>query len=224
MTKKGPRNPTITRNESFASNESLKTIDTSTNQTQEGQGSNEGLNGQTREYIDTVIQSTAAAIMCSMQQMMDQQNENQRQWNSQCMETINQRKYTSINYEAVKEIPIIQGFQNPKAAETERIRLWWVMNWTEGQKMIKMIPQKPSLCNKLWKTVALGAFVNLHEFMQKNLIGNAKEMNEDTALEMADGDAIYIRKRKCTAAFENISEWLLAFKAYMEQYNNIQES
>ncbi|CAG8730401.1 11834_t:CDS:1, partial [Gigaspora rosea] len=78
-------------NESFASNESLKTIDTSTNQTQEGQGSNEGLNGQTREYIDTVIQSTAAAIMCSMQQMMDQQNENQRQWNSQCMETINQR-------------------------------------------------------------------------------------------------------------------------------------
>ncbi|RIB23858.1 hypothetical protein C2G38_2032377 [Gigaspora rosea] len=32
----------------------------------------------------------------------------------------------------------------------------------------------------------------------------------------ADGGAIYIRKRKRNAAFENISEWLLAFKAYMD--------
>ncbi|CAG8662124.1 13764_t:CDS:1, partial [Gigaspora rosea] len=41
------------------------------------------------------------------------------------------KKYPFINYEAVKEIPTIQGFQNPKAAETEHIRLWWSMNWTE---------------------------------------------------------------------------------------------
>ncbi|CAG8771169.1 23935_t:CDS:2, partial [Gigaspora rosea] len=114
------------------------------------QWSNESLDSQTRAYIDTVIESTAAAIMRSMQQMMDQQTENQRQWNSQYMETINQmferleqmnisnndtsgnrssessqitaernqqgkniqamsRKYPSINHEAVKEIPIIQG-------------------------------------------------------------------------------------------------------------------
>ncbi|RIB25153.1 hypothetical protein C2G38_2278093 [Gigaspora rosea] len=90
------------------------------------------------------------------------------------------------------------------------------MNWTKGQNMIEMIPQKPSLCNKLWKAVSLSAFVNLHKFMQKSLIDNAKEMNNDIALELADGSAIYIRKQKCTAAFKNISEWLLAFKAYID--------
>ncbi|RIB25384.1 hypothetical protein C2G38_2165987 [Gigaspora rosea] len=82
--------------------------------------------------------------------------------------------------------------------------------------MIKIIPQKPSLGNKLWKTVALSAFMNLHKFMQKSLIDNAKEMNDDMALEMANGSTIYIRKQKHSAVFENILEWLLAFKAYMD--------
>ncbi|RIB27508.1 hypothetical protein C2G38_2137789 [Gigaspora rosea] len=293
MTKK--RNPTITRDESSASNESSDTIATSTSQNQNVQDSSGGIDNQTRMYIDIVIQSTTEAIMRNMQQMMNQQIKNQRQWNTQCMETINQRferleqmniqsddisgnrnkdsgqmtvesnqqgpietnrelntsqgnyspspiinnliikvslegadengartykimgrKYPTINYEAVKEILSVQGFQNPKAAETERIRLWWVMNWTEGQKIIETIPQKPSLYNKLWKTVALGAFVNLHEFMQKSLIDSTKDMNDDTALEMIDGGAIYIRKQKRSAVFENISEWLLAFKAYMD--------
>ncbi|CAG8743031.1 10069_t:CDS:2 [Gigaspora rosea] len=89
MTKK--RNPTITRDESSASNESSDTIATSTSQNQNVQDSSGGIDNQTRMYIDIVIQSTTEAIMRNMQQMMNQQIKNQRQWNTQCMETINQR-------------------------------------------------------------------------------------------------------------------------------------
>ncbi|RIB30469.1 hypothetical protein C2G38_2152619 [Gigaspora rosea] len=85
----------------------------------------------------------------------------------------------------------------------------------EGQKMLETLPQKPSLSNKLWKMVAFSTFVNLQEFMQKSLMDSAKDMNDDTALEMSEGGAIYIKKRKRTMGFENISEWLLVFKAYM---------
>ncbi|CAG8654791.1 23852_t:CDS:1, partial [Gigaspora rosea] len=64
MTKKGSRNSTITKNESLASNESSETIAISTSQTQDRQESSEGLDSQTRACIDTVIQSTAVAMMC----------------------------------------------------------------------------------------------------------------------------------------------------------------
>ncbi|RIB12225.1 hypothetical protein C2G38_2258749 [Gigaspora rosea] len=280
MSKKSTRNPIITRHESSVSNESSETIATSTSQSQDIQISDAGIDNQTRVYIDTVIQSTTEAIMRNMQQLMNQHIETQKQWNIQCMETINQRferleqlnlqsegnssnqssnngqttvernqqsiaetnrdinmsqaslegagesgartykpmtrKYPTINYEALKEILTIQGFQNIKAAKTERIWLWWVMNWTEGQKMSETLTQKPSLSNKLWKTVAFGAFVNLQEFMQKSLMESTKDMNDDTALEMSEGGTIYVRKRKRAMGFEGISEWLLAFKAYMD--------
>ncbi|CAG8819898.1 567_t:CDS:2, partial [Cetraspora pellucida] len=229
---------------------------------------------QTKTYVDTVIQTTATAIMRTMQQYMDQQFEVQREWNSQCMDTINQRfiqleqtsqqsnnnnhqnddtnqtitnnqqgnmetdrdtgtsqgnyplssvinnliirtnlksqnngttmnagvttykvtarKFPTINYSIIKNMPTIQGFLNPKAAETERIRSWWVMNWKKGQKMIEMIPQKPTVTYKLWKALAFGSFVNLHEFIHKNLIDSAKEMNDDTTLETSDAFKAYM--------------------------------
>ena len=91
MSKKGTCNSTITRNESSISNESSETIASSASQSQDIQVSDGSIDNQTKLYIDTVIQSTAAAIMRNMQQLMDRQIETQRQWNSQYMETINQR-------------------------------------------------------------------------------------------------------------------------------------
>jgi len=91
ISKKGMRNSTITRNESSISNESSETIASSASQSQDIQVSDGSIDNQTKLYIDTVIQSTAAAIMRNMQQLMDRQIETQRQWNSQYMETINQR-------------------------------------------------------------------------------------------------------------------------------------
>ncbi|CAG8621131.1 13909_t:CDS:2, partial [Cetraspora pellucida] len=126
------------------------------------------------------------------------------------------RRFLAINYSIIKNMPTVQGFSNPKAVETERIRSWWVMNWKEGQKMIKMIPQKPTLTHKLWKALAFGSFVNLHEFIHKNLIDSMKEMNDNTTLETSEGGMISIKKRKHNTTFGNISEWLLAFKAYMD--------
>ncbi|KAF0381758.1 hypothetical protein F8M41_012065 [Gigaspora margarita] len=86
MSKKGTRNPTITRNESSVSNESTETVATSSSQNQEAKNSDGSVNIQTKAYIDTVLQTITAAIMRSMQQMMDQQLETQRQWNLQCIE------------------------------------------------------------------------------------------------------------------------------------------
>ncbi|CAG8536203.1 42283_t:CDS:2 [Gigaspora margarita] len=81
---------TITKGSS-ASNESSDTIAASTSQHQEGQDLDRGIDNQARTYIDTVIQSTAVAIMRNMQHLMEQQIETQRQWNVQYMEIVNQR-------------------------------------------------------------------------------------------------------------------------------------
>ncbi|CAG8801428.1 542_t:CDS:1, partial [Dentiscutata erythropus] len=73
MSKKGTQNSGITRNENSVSNESSETIATSTSPNQDVQDLYGGIDNQTRAYVDTVIQSTAAALMQNMQQLMDQQ-------------------------------------------------------------------------------------------------------------------------------------------------------
>ncbi|CAG8598808.1 13621_t:CDS:2, partial [Cetraspora pellucida] len=78
-------------NASIVSNESVETITASGSQSQEERSPEIGIDTQTKTYVDTVIQTTATAIMRTMQQYMDQQFEAQREWNSQCMDTINQR-------------------------------------------------------------------------------------------------------------------------------------
>ncbi|CAG8771150.1 12712_t:CDS:2 [Cetraspora pellucida] len=100
------------------------------------------------------------------------------------------RRFPAINYSIIKNMPTVQGFSNPKAVETEHIQSWWAL--------------------------AFGSFMNLHEFIYKNLIDSAKEMNDDTTLETSEGGMISIKKQKCNTTFGNISEWLLAFKAYMD--------
>ncbi|CAG8768409.1 2070_t:CDS:2, partial [Ambispora leptoticha] len=115
---------------------------------------------------------------------------------------ITSRKFPSLVYTFKENIATIQGFYNQKAIETEQIQLWWVMNWPEGQKRIEVLPKKPNLPSKLWKAIAFGSFVDLQEFTQKNLISNVKQMNEDTW--------------KYSISFGSISEWLLAFKSYMD--------
>ncbi|RIB06409.1 hypothetical protein C2G38_2046808 [Gigaspora rosea] len=87
---------------------------------------------------------------------------------------ITTRKFPAFDYSAFKQLPAIQGMNNPRAIETERIRAWWITNWAEGQKLIKMLPQKPNLTNRIWKALALGSFVNLHEFAYKNMVDNVK--------------------------------------------------
>ncbi|CAG8827194.1 1490_t:CDS:2, partial [Gigaspora margarita] len=96
------------------------------------------------------------------------------------------RKFPSLVYTFKDDTWEIQGFINGKAIVTEQIRLWWVTNWSEGQKKIEMLPKKPSLPNKIWKTIALGLFADLQEFAQKNLMNNVKAMNEDTVLQTSE--------------------------------------
>ncbi|CAG8539498.1 14107_t:CDS:10 [Dentiscutata heterogama] len=106
---------------------------------------------------------------------------------------ITSRKFPSLTYAIKEKIATIQG-----------------------QKRIEMLPKKPSLPNKLWKTIAFSQYINLQEFIYKNLINNIKQANEETVLQAAEGGVIAIKKQKQSTTFDNISEWLLAFKAYMD--------
>ncbi|CAG8816372.1 22778_t:CDS:1 [Gigaspora margarita] len=78
-----------------------------------------------------------------------------------------------------------------------------------------MLLQKPSLTNKMWKSLACGSFINLQKFSYKNMINNVKCIGEDTLLQSSDSGIISIKKCPRNSTFQNISEWLLAFKAYM---------
>ncbi|RIB28252.1 hypothetical protein C2G38_2028672 [Gigaspora rosea] len=122
------------------------------------------------------------------------------------------RKYPSFDYTKFKNMYEVQGFSNPQAARTEMIRLWWVTNWSEGQKMIESLPYKPSISIKLWKAVAFGSYVNLQDFTHKNMLSNIKEMDDEPILQ-TEGGTISVKKCTRHMAFADISEWLLVFKS-----------
>ncbi|RIB16279.1 hypothetical protein C2G38_2143173 [Gigaspora rosea] len=273
---------------SSISQKTISSSEASSNQVQEAQSPAPVIDSQMKAYIDMMFHATTALVIQTVKQYMDQQFEVQREWNVQCMETINRkfvqleqtnmgsneasnsntnnneqttnvqqpqllqhqdqearqtpnvgknfgqiegnypptptinslimkassetqdnnkqendgpvkykittRKFSVINYTAFKQLPAVQGLNNPKARETERIRAWWVMNWAEGQKLIEMLPYKPSLTNRVWKVLALGTFINLQEFAYKNMVDNVKYMEEDMVLQTAENGVISVKK------------------------------
>ncbi|CAG8763481.1 14769_t:CDS:2, partial [Gigaspora margarita] len=106
------------------------------------------------------------------------------------------RKFLSFVYTFKDNTQEIQGVINEKAIKTEQIHL--------------------CLSNKIWKTIALGLFADLQKFAQKNLMNNVKAMNEDTVLQTSEDGVVMIKKQKQSTVIKNISDWLIAFKAYMD--------
>lgn len=126
------------------------------------------------------------------------------------------RKYLSINYTTLKQLPVVKDFMNQLAASIESKRLWWVSNWSEGQKVIEMLPCKLNLTSRLWKAIAFGAYVDIQEFGHKNMRANAKFYHEEILLQASEGGYITIRKRPAYNKFNDIADWLMAFSSYME--------
>ncbi|CAG8465336.1 7618_t:CDS:2, partial [Dentiscutata heterogama] len=60
------------------------------------------------------------------------------------------------------------------------------------------------------------SFFNLQDFAYKNIVNNVKYEDENTVLQISESGTISIKKRTRNTAFRDISEWLMAFKAYME--------
>ncbi|CAG8822120.1 13210_t:CDS:2, partial [Gigaspora rosea] len=80
----------------------------------------------------------------------------------------------------------IQGMTNKEAIITEQIRRWWVLNWNEVQKIIELSLLKPSLSNKTWKSIAFSSFINLQNFVYKNIVDNIKYKSEDTVWQISE--------------------------------------
>ncbi|CAG8795871.1 29627_t:CDS:1, partial [Racocetra persica] len=91
MSRRNTRNLAITRNDSTVFNESIETVAMSSSQNQETQSLDMNIDPQTKTYIDAVIQTTTASVMQTMQLYMECQFKSQRDWNTRCMKTINQR-------------------------------------------------------------------------------------------------------------------------------------
>lgn len=125
-------------------------------------------------------------------------------------------KYPSINYTTLKQLPVVQGFTNPLAANIESKRLWWVANWTEGNKVIEMLSGKPNLTTRLWKSIAFSAYIELQEFAYKNMKASAKFHHEELPLQTSEEGYLTIRKRLTYNRFNDISEWILAFRSCAE--------
>ncbi|CAG8684688.1 7051_t:CDS:2, partial [Cetraspora pellucida] len=87
---------------------------------------------------------------------------------------------------------------------------------SDGQKIIELLPIKPSLPNKTWKLLAFGSFINFQDFAYKNIVNSMKYESKDTVLQTSKSGAISTKKRTRSTSFKDISEWLMAFKAYIE--------
>ncbi|RIB27817.1 hypothetical protein C2G38_2159543 [Gigaspora rosea] len=174
--------------EGTASEETIELSEPSGSQEQGAQSQETPLNPQIKAYLDTIIQNTAASLAQSMRQYMDQQFEtmnrrliieadvgarnNEKQEKSGVIKyKATSRKFPTIDYSEIKQMPSVQGLSNQKAIETKQIRLWWI-----------------------WKSLAFGLLTNIQEFSHKNMIDNVKHMSEDTILQTTDGSAISIGK------------------------------
>ncbi|CAG8761907.1 5310_t:CDS:2, partial [Cetraspora pellucida] len=62
----------------------------------------------------------------------------------------------------------------------------------------------------------VGNYVDLHKFAYANLKTSLKNNDEEQTLQTSEGGIIAVRKRNCILRFNNISEWLPAFRTYME--------
>ncbi|CAG8500198.1 12768_t:CDS:2 [Dentiscutata heterogama] len=205
---------------------------------------NRQIDTQTKAYVDTIIQATTTSIMENMWQYMDQQLEIQREWSSRCIETINQRfamleqtnligsgnnnnrpiinslivrinpenthlgvaefdevksvkykltsrKFPALSYVSLKPLSDVQGITNKEATTTEQICRWW-------------------------KLLAFSSFINLQDFVYKNIVDYVKYEGEEAVLQTSESGSISIKKCTHNTAFRDISEWLMVFKAYME--------
>ncbi|CAG8582878.1 3784_t:CDS:1, partial [Dentiscutata heterogama] len=94
-------------------------------------------------FNNILTNATPMQIMNDLSNLQD--NENQKQPNKPSLSKKGGHKFPAINYSTVKQMPVVEGFSNPLATKIESIRLWWVTNWTEGQKIIEMLAQKPNL-------------------------------------------------------------------------------
>ncbi|RIB18715.1 hypothetical protein C2G38_2036657 [Gigaspora rosea] len=90
------------------------------------------------------------------------------------------RRFPALSYLSLKPLSDVQGITNKEAIITKQIRRWWVLNWNEGRKIIKLLPLKPRLSTKTWKSIAFSSFINLQDFVYKNIVDNVKYESEDT--------------------------------------------
>ncbi|RIB12544.1 hypothetical protein C2G38_2200391 [Gigaspora rosea] len=94
------------------------------------------------------------------------------------------RKYPSIEY--VDNLLPVHGFDNLLATNIKRIRLCLPM-W-------------------LWKAVATGSYMDLHEYVYKNIKEFLKSNDKDHILVAMEDGTIAIRNRNCTTRFADIAE------------------
>ncbi|KAF0429208.1 hypothetical protein F8M41_005761 [Gigaspora margarita] len=87
--KQKPRNNSTSRSDSTTSESSAETIGAVDNQGNED--STRNIEPGAKLYIDSTIQAAMVLLMQQMQQLLNQQAEAQRQWNTQLLETINQK-------------------------------------------------------------------------------------------------------------------------------------
>ncbi|CAG8529143.1 2180_t:CDS:2 [Cetraspora pellucida] len=66
------------------------------------------------------------------------------------------------------------------------------------------------------ETIAFGLYTNLQEFSYTNLLDNIKKAKDEPTLQSTEGGTISVKRWSQHTVFNDISEWLLAFKAYMD--------
>ncbi|RIB15552.1 hypothetical protein C2G38_2192100 [Gigaspora rosea] len=76
---------------STASEETIGAPEASSYQAQDTESTAHVIDSQTKAYLDMMFQSTTVSVIQTVKQYMDQQFEVQKEWNVQCMETINRR-------------------------------------------------------------------------------------------------------------------------------------
>ncbi|RIB18397.1 hypothetical protein C2G38_2184699 [Gigaspora rosea] len=237
-------NISTSRNDSTTFESSVETIAVGKNQRNEESMIN--IDPNTRSYIDSTIQASTVSMMQQLQQLLNQQAEAQSRWNAQLLETINQKlthvnQPNSNNDNQLGTNPnniqqennlqriinlnnnngAVQGNYPPTPVNNNLI----LASGSEDQG------NEPADKSKTIIYKATGRKFPSFVYTFKNNIqvvqGFLNEKNieteqihlyirEDTVLQTSEGGVVIIKKQKQNILLENISDWLIAFKAYMD--------
>ncbi|CAG8789714.1 10410_t:CDS:2, partial [Cetraspora pellucida] len=78
----------------------------------------------------------------------------------------------------------LTGTADPHSTDTAK----HVTQNTEGKQIIETLLYKPNISAKLWKAIAFGSYVNLQEFLYKNLLASMKENDDEPVLQSTKGE------------------------------------
>ena len=105
------------------------------------------------------------------------------------------------------------SFTDPLAKVIEKRRLFVIKNWNTVWPQLQLLTDKPAISDRTWKRLAFGQYIDLAEFLDKELEQAIEDQEEP--LKLTEGGSLKVsRDRKPKITY--LAQWVQAWDRYSE--------